>query len=103
MIFIYTVCQNKTAAKKIANMLLRLKLIACANWWPIASVYRWNDKVINDKEVALILKTRKNYYKKVETVIKKIHRYETPCICRISIDQVEKKYRDWLIKETRIV
>ncbi|MBU1131023.1 divalent-cation tolerance protein CutA [Patescibacteria group bacterium] len=103
MILIYTVCKNKTEAKKIAAMLLKLKLIACANWWPIESIYRWKDKVVDDKEAAMILKTRKNYYKKIESVIKKIHSYEMPCIIKLSVDQVEKKYKDWLVQETRIV
>lgn len=103
MIFIYTVCKNKAEAKKVANMLLKLKLIACANWWPIESIYRWQDKVVNDREVAMILKTRKNYYKRIESIIKKIHSYEVPCICQIDVNKVERKYKEWLIRETRII
>lgn len=103
MIIIYTDCRNKVEAKKIANMLLKLKLIACANWWPIESAYRWKEKIVNDKEVILILKTRKNYYKKVESIIKKLHSYEVPCICEIDVNKVERKYKEWLMRETRIV
>jgi len=103
MSLVYTVCKNKTEAKKIATMLIKLKLIACANYWPIESVYRWKNKIVNGQEVVMILKTRNNYYKKVESLIKKIHSYETPCILRINADQVEKKYLEWLFKETKIV
>jgi periplasmic divalent cation tolerance protein len=103
MIIIYTDCRNKVEAKKIANMLLKLKLIACANWWPIESTYRWKDKIVNGQETAMILKTRKNYYKKVESIIKKLHNYEVPCICQIDINKVERKYREWLFKETKII
>lgn len=103
MILIYTVCKNRVEAKKIAQMLLKLKLIACANWWEIESVYRWRDKVVNDKEVAMILKTRKSYYKKIESVIKKIHSYEVPCILKLSVDKGEQKYLEWLRKETKVI
>lgn len=103
MIIIYTDCKNKVEAKKIANMLLKLKLIACANWWSVESVYRWKEKIVNDKEVALILKTRKNYYKRVESIIKKLHSYEVPCIYHINVCKAERKYMDWLMKETRII
>ena len=103
MILIYTVCKNKTEAKKLANMLLKLKLVACANWWPIESAYRWKNKLVNAKEVIMILKTRKNYYKKIESLIKKVHSYETPCILQLNPDKAERAYLEWLRKETRIV
>ncbi len=103
MILIYTVCKTKQEAKKIANMLVRLRLVACANFWPIESVYCWNNKLVNGKEAVLILKTRKNYYKRIESIIKKIHRYEVPCILRIDISQANRQYRDWLMRETRIL
>lgn len=103
MILIYTVCKNKTEAKKIAKMLIKLKLAACANLWPMESVYRWREKIIEDREVAMILKTRKNYYKKIESVIKKIHSYEVPCILRINPDQVEGEYEKWLVRETKFI
>ena len=103
MILIYTICKNRNEAKKIASMLLKLKLIACANWWQTESVYRWENKIVNDKEVAMILKTRNNYYKKVESVIKKIHSYDVPCICQLDVKKTDRQYLDWLAKETRIV
>jgi len=84
-------------------MLIKLKLIACANYWPIESVYRWKNKIVNGQEVVMILKIRNNYYKKVESLIKKIHSYETPCICQLEVAQVEQKYKKWLIKETKII
>ena len=103
MSLVYTTCKNKTEAKKIANMLLKLILIACANYWQTDSSYNWKGKIVNSKEVIMILKTRNSYYKKVETLIKKMHSYDTPCILKINAEQVEKKYLEWLLKETRIV
>ncbi len=103
MILIYTVCKNKTEAKKIANMLLKLKLIACANWWQVESCYKWKNKIMNGNEAVLILKTRKNYYKKIESVIKKVHSYDTPCIIKLKPDKVEGDYQKWLLKETKII
>lgn len=103
MILIYTVCQNKNEAKKIASMLVKLKLIACANLWPIESIYQWNGRIVNSKEIVLILKTRKNYYNKIESIIKKIHSYDTPCILKIDVAKANHQYLDWLMKETRIV
>jgi len=103
MILIYVICKNKQEAKKIANVLLKLKLIACANWWPVESAYVWKNKTVNGREVAMYLKTRKEYYKKVESLIKKMHSYEEPCILEIDVDKVDAKYREWVRRETRII
>ena len=84
-------------------MLLKLKLVSCANFWQVDSVYNWKGQVVSGKEVTLILKTRKNYYKKIELLIKKIHSYDVPCILKLNVDQAEKKFLDWLNQETRIV
>lgn len=103
MILIYVSCKNKTAAKKIANVLLKLKLIACANWWQVESVYRWKNKIVNSHETAMYLKTRKENYKKVEAVIKKLHSYQTPCIFEIDVDKVNLKFKAWVRQETRLI
>ena len=103
MILIYTVVKNKSEANKIAKLLLKLKLIACANSWPIDSVYTWHDKIVSGKEVAMLLKTRKSYYKKIESLIKKIHSYEKPCILVINPDKVDNEYLSWLKQVTRLV
>ena len=103
MILIYVICRNKAEAKRIARMLLKLKLIACANWWDIESGYRWEGKIAGAKETAMILKTRPQYFKKVEGLIKKIHGYEIPCIVRLKPESVNSEYRQWLFKETKLV
>lgn len=100
---IYTICKNKQEAKKIVNFLLKLKLIACANFWTVESIYRWNNKIVSGKEVAVYLKTRKENYKKVEAAIKKLSSAEIPCIFEIDVDKVSKQYADWVRKETRLV
>jgi len=103
MILIYTICKNKAEAKKIASVLLKLKLIACANWWPIESTFTWKNKTVIAKEAAMFLKTRKENYKKLESLIKKMHSYETPCILEIDVDKLNQEYQQWVRRETRIV
>ena len=89
----YVVCKNKEEAKKIAKHLLSKKLIACANIFPIESLYWWQNKVIEDKEAVLICKTTENFIE-VEREIKKIHSYEIPCILNFDV-KVNKEYENW--------
>lgn len=96
MIIIYTTCKNKKEATNIAKMILRLKLAACVNFWPISSIYSWKGKMAFSQEVVLFIKTKNNYYKKIETLIKKIHSYKIPCVLSLKIEKGEKNYLKWL-------
>jgi periplasmic divalent cation tolerance protein len=96
MIFIYITCSNKKEAKKIGLTLVKKRLAACCNIFPIESIYWWQDKVAKDREVVLIAKTLKKNFKKVEKEVKKLHGYKVPCILEISIKEGNIKYLNWL-------
>ena len=51
MIFIYIVCKNKEEAKKIGLYLVKQRLAACCNIFPIESIYHWSSsaKASEDK------------------------------------------------------
>lgn len=98
MVIIYTTCKNKKEAQKIASLLIKLKLAACVKFWPINSQYWWKNKIIKDQEIFLLIETKESFYKKIETLIKKIHSYETPCILSLKVDKIEKNYLQWLNK-----
>ncbi|MFH0979188.1 MAG: divalent-cation tolerance protein CutA [Candidatus Woesearchaeota archaeon] len=77
---VYITCKNKTEAKKISRWLLRKKLIACANFFPISSMYTWKGKIESKTEYALFAKTIEKKFSKVSYEVEKIHSYGTPCI-----------------------
>ena len=62
-IFIYITNPTKDEAKMIAKHLLEKKLIACANIFPINSLYWWKDKIADENEFALIVKTTEENFK----------------------------------------
>jgi len=96
MIFVYITNPNRKAALKIANELLKQRLIGCANIFPIESLYWWKEKIVKDKEYVLIAKTLEKNYKKVKDIVEKIHPYSVQCILKIKIDKVNEKYLKWL-------
>ena len=49
IIIIYIAYPNLKEAKRVTGMLLKRRLIACANYFPVASVYRWKGKVEESK------------------------------------------------------
>jgi len=99
MIFVYSTFSDKEEAEKIAEGLIKQKLAACVNIFPINSVYFNEGKIEKSEEAAAFIKTRKINFKKVEKFILKNHSYKIPCIVCIPIRKVSKKYFRWL-KET---
>lgn len=98
MIFIYVTTSSEQEAKKISKLLLEKKLIACANIFPISSVYKWEGKIVDEKEVVIILKTVKKNYEKIKKAINEVHSYNTTCITQVDV-KPNKEYSDWLMKQ----
>lgn len=100
MIIIYITNPSEEEAKKIAHHLIEKRLIACANIFPITSVYRWKGKVNDDKEFVLLAKTKPELYNKVKTEVESIHSYDCPCILKIPAE-ANKQYDDWVSSEVK--
>jgi periplasmic divalent cation tolerance protein len=98
MKLIYTTCKNEVEAKKVALALLNKKLIACANYFPIKSIYRWKGNIQNDKEVILLVKTTKPFHK-IKDEMEKLHSYEIPCIAELPVRNMNTKYHTWLLEQ----
>ncbi|MBU2496437.1 MAG: divalent-cation tolerance protein CutA [Nanoarchaeota archaeon] len=92
---------NKKEAKKIAKELVKKKLAACVNIFPITSIYKWKGKIIEDKELALFVKTKYTLFKDVEKEVKRLCSYDVPCILLSEIKKGHKPYLKWLKKETK--
>ena len=94
--FIYVTASDEGEAKRIARSLLESKLIACANIFPIKSMYWWEGKIEEAQEVGMILKSKAEKFKELRKKIKEIHSYEIPCICAFSVDDGLKEYLNWI-------
>ena len=94
-IFVYVTYPNEKTADKITAHLLKSKLIACANIFPIKSTYMWKGTVKQDREIVTLLKANKKNYSKIKKEIKKIHPYEVPCITKIDVSS-NKEFDSWI-------
>lgn len=99
-IFIYITNPTKKEAIKIAKFLLKKRLIACANIFPIKSLYWWRNRIADDNEFVLIAKTTAKNFGKIKKEVEKIHPYKIPCIVKIPVSS-NKKYFDWFKKEVK--
>lgn len=100
MIFVYITCRDREEAEKISKHLLKKRLIACANFFPIESLYWWKGKIEKSKEFVIIAKTLEMHYPKIKKEVRAIHSYEIPCIEKIKTD-ANSEYRKWLKSELK--
>ena len=91
---------NKTSITKIANELVKNKIIACVNITKISSIYSWNDKIENTSEYLAIFKTTQKNKKILKEKIKESHPYQVPEIAEIDIISINSSYLKWLTEST---
>ena len=80
IVHVSVTCTHQREARRIADALLRKKLVACANSWPVQSHYWWNGKRVNRREVLVVFKTLAKQAKHVEREIIRQHSYRVACI-----------------------
>ncbi|EAI4414072.1 threonine synthase [Campylobacter fetus] len=91
---------DEKIANKLAKELVDKKAAACVNCIKdLKSFYTWKNEVQNDSEVLMMIKGN---YKKIKDVILKNHPYETPEVIAIKPKKIEKSYKKWLEKSTKI-
>jgi len=100
MALLYTTCRDRKEAEKISAHLLKKRLIACSNIFPVRSMYRWNFKIVNENEAAVLLKTSEKNFSKAAEEIKKVHSYKMPLILKINA-KANKEYEEWASKEMK--
>jgi len=101
MRIVYITTRNSGEAKKISSHLLKKKLIACANIFPIESMYWWQGEIEENVEFVILCKTIDGNFEKIEKEVKKMHEYDIPAIYSWKADKISKKYSDWIKKETK--
>lgn len=101
IIVIYCTVPNKKLAKSITKIIMRHKLAACVSMVDrIQSVFSWDGEICEEKEVLMMIKTRRANYGKIKLVIEDMHTYSVPEIIALPIVDCSEDYLKWLIKET---
>ena len=93
--FFYIPVGNASEALSLGDMVVENKLAACANSFPIQSVFAWSGSIQHEHEFVLVLKTMPSLKDLLRAFIERHHTYDTPCI--LSWDaEVNDKYGKWV-------
>jgi periplasmic divalent cation tolerance protein len=96
-IIILVTTANKAEAEKIAQTLLKERLIACANIInPVTSFFYWSSKVDKCDECLVIMKSRMDLFAELSERVKGLHSYEVPEILTLPIVDGSKAYLGWM-------
>jgi periplasmic divalent cation tolerance protein len=96
-IIVMVTTARKQEAEKIAQHLLKEKLIACANiTGPVSSLFNWSGKIERTEEHLIFMKSRKDLFEKLAKTVKILHSYEVPEIIVLPIIEGSRAYLDWL-------
>ena len=98
--FIYMTAGSKDEAKKIGSELVLSKLAACVNILEgMNSIYMWQGKVQDDREVVIIAKTTEACVPELVEKVKSLHSYDCPCIVSLPVTGGSQDFLDWIQEE----
>jgi periplasmic divalent cation tolerance protein len=84
-------------ATQLAKSLVEKRLAACVNQIPgISSWYWWEDKVTEDQEVLLVMKSSRERFDELEKEVLRLHSYAIPEVIALPIVEGSKNYLNWI-------
>jgi periplasmic divalent cation tolerance protein len=103
VIVVLVTCPNHQVGEKIGRVLVEERLAACVNIVPgLTSIYRWQGKLCRDREVLLIVKTRRTRFPGMARRIASLHPYSVPEILAPPIARGNPTYLAWVRESTTV-
>lgn len=99
--FVYVTAPDADAARRIGRVLVEERLAACANvLGGITSIFRWEGRVQEEGEAALIAKTRADLVPALTERVKALHSYSCPCVVSWPLTAGNPDFLAWIAAET---
>ena len=94
---VFITAPTEKEAVEISKTLVEERLCACVSILPgIRSIYRWEGKVCDEREVMLIAKTASSMAPILVKRVKELHSYDVPEIICLPITTGSGEYLDWI-------
>jgi len=96
-LMVFTTFATEADAERVVRVLVEERLAACGQMLPGArSLYRWEGKVADAREVVVILKTRKQDWPALMSRLHELHPYDTPECVAVRLASGAPRYMAWL-------
>jgi len=104
---VYVAVPNEDVGRSLARGLVSERLAACVNIIPrLVSVYEWKEKLEEENEALMLIKTSKEKLGELTVFVKQKHPYELPEVIAVPIVDGNDAYLDWItaqVKKPKIV
>ncbi|HUR92070.1 MAG TPA: divalent-cation tolerance protein CutA [Gemmatimonadaceae bacterium] len=102
-VVVLTTVASEEEGLKLVRSLLDQRVIACGTLLPGArSLYRWEGKIADEREVVILLKTRSGTISALEKAFGELHPYKVPELLVLAVDAGLEKYISWIGDETSL-
>jgi periplasmic divalent cation tolerance protein len=97
MLLVLSTFAKEEDAARVVRALVEERLIACGNIVLQArSIYRWQESVADEREVVVLMKSRKQDWTALLSRLHELHPYETPECIAVRVAAGAPKYMAWL-------
>ncbi len=95
IISVYVTFPDEKSAMDVSSRLLDEGLVACANSFPVNSLYVWDSVRQNDRELAVLFKSRPGLWPTLRKRIEQLHPYDVPAVIKYDVEANEA-YENWV-------
>lgn len=97
----HVLCATREEALAIGHAVVEERLAAAANVSDESvSIYRWEDKIHEKPEAALLLKTRADLAERLVARVRELHSYDCPGVVVLPVAASHPGYLGWIAAET---
>ncbi len=97
VVTVFVTAPKAESALALARQVVEESLAACGNVIPnVTSVFRWDEKVNQEDEVLLILKTSAVKGPALIARVAELHEYEVPEVLSLRVEDGFGPYLDWV-------
>ena len=93
--YLYLTC-DESQKEQIAKLLLEAKLIACAKFVPVDSMYWWKGTIERASEALIIMEAPTANFAAIEAEVAKIHSYDTFVLTQVLMTNINHDAKQWI-------
>ena len=101
-IVVFVTAPSSSDAADIAKTIVSERLAACVNIIAgIRSIFFWEDKIQDEEETLMIIKTKKELFESLKRRIIMMHPYSVPEIISVDITDGNEDYLKWIYETVK--
>lgn len=99
-VVVMTTLDDEGAAGRLCRSLVEEGLVACTQRLPVESVYRWQGALVEDRELLVLCKTRRDRAAELAEALRARHPYDVPEILELPVTAGWPPYLRWIDEQT---